>query len=144
MYLKFKSFFFCSASGVYFPYQELINPGIFGSSDDRKNKDLPKISETKNSTAEAIVENAKSAIAIIAVEILITERFFNGPRISLPELMQFEFFPAIIIISMLSEMNMGMAARKNHPEKAIPTPSVVEKKRRQVNLKFHEGLGVSA
>ena len=50
----------------------------------------------------------------------------------------------IIIISMLSEMNMGMAARKNHPEKAIPTPSVVEKKRRQVNLKFHEGLGVSA
>ena len=69
----------------------MINPGIFGSSDDRKNKDLPKISETKNSTAEAIVENAKSAIAIIAVEILITERFFNGPRISLPELMQFEF-----------------------------------------------------
>ena len=60
------------------------------------------------------------------------------------ELMQFEFFPAIIIISMLSEMNMGMAARKNHSEKAIPTPSVVEKKRRQVNLKFHEGLGVSA
>ena len=106
----------------------MINPGIFGSSDDRKNKDLPKISETKNSTAEAIVENAKSAIAIIAVEILITERFFNGPRISLPELMQFEFFPAIIIISMLSEMNIGMAARKNHPEKAMPTPSVVEKK----------------
>ena len=55
----------------------MINPGIFGSSDDRKNKDLPKISETKNSTAEAIVENAKSAIAINAVEILITERMNN-------------------------------------------------------------------